>query len=247
MPWKTVRVRSVSKAWPYVNLCMHAYVYFAICLTTALTPYPTEFGMLIGGQWESVIGSTDSDGTLPTLQQRWNEALLRCMLTRHMENWSKRGFQARGLVQNQSSRGMGDEDDELIVVPRSRMQQDDGFTSSSIKKAGWLYYQIPFSSLLIRLATNLSCAAPLPAKGRQSGAASGRGHPAVVSASEVGAKGRQQPIIAAGRGHPADSSKRSGTSCPIILTTEYQPSNFLVCIHSQHSCTVACAETCPLR
>ncbi len=141
MPWKTVRVRSVSKAWPYVNLCMHAYVYFAICLTTALTPYPTEFGMLIGGQWESVIGSTDSDGTLPTLQQRWNEALLRCMLTRHMENWSKRGFQARGLVQNQSSRGMGDEDDELIVVPRSRMQQDDGFTSSSIKKAGWLYYQ----------------------------------------------------------------------------------------------------------
>jgi hypothetical protein len=33
-----------------------------------------------------------------------------------MENWSKRGFQARGLVQNQSSRGMGDEDDEVLVV-----------------------------------------------------------------------------------------------------------------------------------
>jgi hypothetical protein len=61
-----------------------------------------------------------------------------------MENWSKRGFQARGLVQNQSSRGMGDEDDEVLVVGRHHMQQDDGFTSNSIKKAGRLYYQFPF-------------------------------------------------------------------------------------------------------
>jgi hypothetical protein len=106
--------------------------------------YPTEFGMLIRGQWESVIGSTESADTLPTLQQRWNEALLRCMLTRHMENWSKRGFQARGLVQNQSSRGMGDEDDEVLVIARHRMQQDDGFSSSSLKKAGRLYYQFFF-------------------------------------------------------------------------------------------------------
>ena len=92
------------------------------------------------------------------------------MLMRHMDNRSKRGFQARELTQNQASRGMGDDDDEALVVVRHRMQLDDGFSSSAIKRAGRCYYQYyPFHPYSFdKLAKILSCAAPVAAKGHQS-------------------------------------------------------------------------------
>ena len=100
------------------------------------TPAAIEFGKMMRQQWESTFGPSADVTAMPTAQQRWNEALFRCLFTRYMETWSKRGFQSRGVIAPPLP--SDPEHENLVMVGRHQIPVDDGFSSSAIKKEGML-------------------------------------------------------------------------------------------------------------
>ena len=107
------------------------------------TPASIEFGKMMRHQWESTFGSSADKTAMPTAQQRWYEALFRCLFTRYMETCSKRGFQSRGVITPTQPSAL--EDESFMMVGRHQIPVDDGFSSSAIKKAArhalsWFHY-----------------------------------------------------------------------------------------------------------